>query len=466
MQPKSSDVRRILILLSLAVAAAAPTVASGFVELGRAQQAQAIDDPAGAMAHFEKAAQRLPWRRDLWEQAGREALAAQAPGDAVRFLERGGNLTLEGWLALGDAYRQTGQPEQARAAYESALSRGASAEAYAGLAAVDRAQGDAASERAALENQLLLSPEDAAAHYRLGLLLSLTDPEAALMHLRRASQLDAEYEPVYQTLRAALALAQTAAPPSDRLVAAGRGLGLVGEWDLAAHAFEEAVQADQGRAEAWAWLGEAKQHLGQDASTDMQQAIALDDRSAIVRGLRGLYWKRLGDAHSALTEYQAAAAIEPDNPAWAASLGETYARLGDLVSALAAYERAARLAPGQSLYWRLLATFCVENTVQVQDVGLPAARKAVELAPDDPLALDVLGWSQVAAGQYDAAEQTLLAVVSRQPDFASARFHLALAYLQRGDRNAAYEQLRLALELDPNGPIGGQAAAVIKQYFP
>jgi tetratricopeptide (TPR) repeat protein len=281
-----------------------------------------------------------------------------------------------------------------------------------------------------------------------------------------AAQLDANYEPVWQTLRSALGLAGISPTESGRLVTLGRALGLVGEWGLAQQAFQQAVAADGQDALAWAWLGEARQQLGQGAATELDKALALDPQSVVIRGLRGLYWKRLGNERNALQEYQVAAFSDPQNPAWPASLGETYARLGDLVSALQSYERATQLAPRDSLYWRLLATFCLEYNLQVDTIGLPAAEQAQKLAPDDPLALDVLGWSQLGAGKPWEAVQTLLKALELAPDLALAHYHLALAYLQTGDRTAAYNELKLAIDLDPAGIAGSQARQLLAQQFP
>ena len=65
-------------------------------------------------------------------------------------------------------------------------------------------------------------------------------------------------------------------------------MGLVGEWDLAVLAFQQAVQLDAKNARGMGLAGEAKQHIGQDGRADLDHALALDDQSVIVRGLRGL----------------------------------------------------------------------------------------------------------------------------------------------------------------------------------
>ena len=167
-----------------------------------------------------------------------------------------------------------------------------------------------------------------------------------------------------------------------------------------------------------------------------------------------------------LAEYLQAAKSEPSNPAWQAELGNAYIKSGDLVAALAAYQRATELAPNQSTYWRLLAVFCAENGVYLEEVGLPAAQKAVDLAPDDPTALDALGWVYLSSGKYASAEQTLLDVIKRFPDHLPAHIHLAMTYLAQGNRTAAFDKLTYVQSTDPNGMDGETAKQLLKQYFP
>jgi Flp pilus assembly protein TadD len=165
-------------------------------------------------------------------------------------------------------------------------------------------------------------------------------------------------------------------------------------------------------------------------------------------------------------EYSLAAMYEPTNPAWQAGLGEAYTRLGDLVAALAAYQHATELAPNESTYWSLLAVFCAQNGVYLEDIGLPAAQKAVEISPDDPSALDALGWTYLASGRYASAEQTLLDVTKRFPDYLSAHIHLAMTHLAQGNRTAALDILNSVQSADPKGAYGEMAGKLLKQYFP
>jgi tetratricopeptide (TPR) repeat protein len=356
--------------------------------------------------------------------------------------------------------------EAAQQAFEEGITFYPTSTLYSGLALVHRTQKNWLAERAALQNQLQTDAGNTYVHYRLGLLLTILDSGHALTELTAASSLDPEFDPAVQTLRTALDLSATQPDPSQQSVTIGRALGLLQEWDLSLSAFENAVELSDKNAEAWAWLGEAKQQTGLDGRAELDKALMLDGRSAIVRGLRGLYWSRQGKYSQSLAEYLLAAGIEPENPAWQAAIGEARTNLGDLASALAAYQKATELAPGEPTYWRLLAILCAENDTWVEETGLPAAQKAAELAPENVAVLDTLGWSYLQSGRYFTAEQTLLDALAHEPDYLPAHLHLAMTYLAQGNRDSAFNKLVYIRDTDPNGETGQFASQLLEQYFP
>lgn len=455
-----------IIVTALLAAFLLPIVYTGYSAIKRGEAEFAAKNYLTASESFEQAARLLVWRSDLWEKAGIAAGAGGNLPDAIIFLERAPELSEQGWLMLGYSYVNTGDSQSALKAYQQGLQFHDSASLYAGLAFIYRQQKEWLAESDALKNQVRLNKKDAYAHYRLGLLLSFLEPGQALPELMLASSLDPETDPAVQTLRAALNISAAQTDASQQLVTIGRTLGLVQEWDLSLAAFEKAITFNAGNAEAWAWLGEAKQQTGGDGFAELNQALSIDHTSVIVRGLRGLYWNRQEKYSQMLAEYLLAAEYEPTNPAWQASIGDAQLKRGDLPAALTAYQHATELAPNDAAYWRLLAIFCAENSVRVEDVGLPAAQKAVAFAPDDPFALDALGWSYLSSGRYANAEGTLLDVIERFPDHLPAHIHLAMTYLAQGNRAAAFSELTYVRDADANGSNGSFAKQLLERYFP
>jgi tetratricopeptide (TPR) repeat protein len=454
--------RVVLSIVVLTLAILAPLVFSGYSELHKAAEAKTYVEIA---QHYWNAAQRIPWRPGSYELAGHAYYYAKEYTRAdvayQNAFERKA-LSAEGWVAWGDVEYLNNDPKRAAQIWEQALEQGHPSEnLYSRLSKVYQESSQYAKAAEYLQKYVALHQEDASAHYRLGLLLTLTDPGRALSELITSSQLDSQFDPAVETLRSALNLALLEDSLSPRLVLIGRGLGLVQEWDLGRVAFESAVKADPGNADAWAWLGEAKQQLAEDGGAELEKANQLNPNSSTVHGLRGLYFQRVGNFRDALTEFQAASTLDKQNPAWQVSIGETYSKLGDLISALNAYKTATTLAPEDAGYWRLLGMFCAQNDINVKDVGIPAAQKAVVLTKDDAPSLDVLGWLLLLDARYDESERILLHALQVDPQNALAHLHLGMLYLEKEDRSSAYAHFVNARDLGNT-----DAQAILDQYFP
>ena len=471
--------RVVSVLLLILLAVFAPVIISGYSELEKAGTASSYTEAAG---HYQLAVRRIPWRADLYELSGHAYYYAKeyAKADAAyqKALQRNA-LSAEGWVAWGDVNYLNNDPQRAAEIWEHAAEQKMPSEdLYSRLAQIYQESGEYSKAADSLERYVSINSEDASAHYRLGLLLTLSDSNTASSELLTASQLDPQFDSAVQTLRTALNLASLNGSPSERLVIIGRGLGLVNEWRLAHVAFTEAISSDENNAEAWAWLGEANHQTGtllsvltpapgasagdeQEGIKQLDQALSLNPNSSTVRGLRGLYFQRTNNFRQALEEFQYAAQLEPDNPAWQISIGEAHSKLGDLILALEAYQSATALAPDDAKYWRLLAMFCAQNGVNIKDVGVPAAQRVVVLSEDDATALDLLGWLLLLDARYDDAEKILARSLELDPQNASAHLHLATVYLEKEDRDSAYDHLVLARDL---GSV--EAEALLGQYFP
>ena len=457
------DVVRIsLILLLILLAIFVPLIFSGYAELEKASTSTSYAEAAG---HYQRAAQRIPWRPDLYELSGHAHYHAKDYVQADAAYQKAFQhqaVSPEGWVAWGDVNYLRDDPQRAAEIWEQALEQeNASEHLYSRLAEIYQSNGELSKAAETLQKYVDAHPEDASARYRLGLLLALSDPNRALTELLSASQLDPQFDPAVQTLRTALNLAALNDSASARSVTIGRGLGLVGEWRLARIAFEAAVHADEKNAETWAWLGEANQQMGEEGAEQLDQAIQLNPDSPTARGLRGLYYQRTGNFREALDEFQAAARLEPENGMWYVSMGETHAKLGDLIRALEAYQKATSLAPEDPGYWRLLAIFCAQNNVNVRDVGVPAAQKAVVLAGEDAASLDVLGWLLTLDARYEEASRMLTRALELDPQSGSAHLHLGMLHMQTNDRASAYDHLIRARDLGNK-----EAELILNQYFP
>lgn len=456
--------RPVFVLLLLLLAVLVPVLSSGYSELERASMSNSYTEMA---EHYASAARRIPWRADLYELSGHAYYHAKeySLADAAyqKAFERNG-LSPEGWVAWGDVNYLSADPERASEIWIQALEqKNLSDQLYSRLSQMYEENTDYSKAAEYLQNYVSVHLDDASAHYRLGLLLTLSDPDKAMSQLISASQLEPQLDPAVQTLRTALNLASLNGSASEQSVIIGRGLGLVGEWPLAYVAFQKAIKMDGKNAEAWAWLGEANQHMEmpEAGSAELDRALKLNPNSSVIHGLRGLYFQRAGNFREALTEFKFAATLEPDNPAWQVSVGESHTKLGDLINALRAYQTATTLAPDEASYWRLLAIFCAQNSINIKDVGVPAAQKAVVLAKEDASSLDILGWLLLLDARHAEAERILIRALELDSQNASAHVHLGMVYLQKNDRSSAYDHLVQARTLGDS-----EAEVLLEQYYP
>jgi Flp pilus assembly protein TadD len=148
------------------------------------------------------------------------------------------------------------------------------------------------------------------------------------------------------------------------------------------------------------------------------------------------------------------------------ALGNAFEQEGDLVSAYSSYSHAVELAPEDPSTWRALATFSVNNLVDVDVTGLPAARKLIGLAPEDWQSYDLAGQAAFLLDDYPSAEDYLKKAIQLAPTQAAPALHLGLVYLQSGVLASAYSYLNLAKIYDPDGPYGWQAGRLLEQFFP
>jgi tetratricopeptide (TPR) repeat protein len=321
---------------------------------------------------------------------------------------------------------------------------------------------------------LISEPGDAGLHFQIGLLYAVLDPELALAYLRQAAILDPFFTTGSRRLEDAIVLARLKDEPAYTLLESGRVLAGLGEWSLAAEAFQESARLRPDYAEAWAFLGEAYQQLPPaEQPPDMaeatylvlQKALSLDPLSVSANTFMGLYWKRSGHFQTAITYLLTADRAAPDNPALQVEIGSCTAESGDLNSALAYYQRAVQIAPKEPTYWRVLAEFTLAQNTQVREVGLPAAREAVLLAPGDPRTLDVLGTVLYSLGDLDSAERFLLQALKLNDQYAPTHLHLGITYLQKGEAARARHHIDLAGQLAPDTWISERAVRLSEQYF-
>ena len=476
------------VIILLDITPVQKTLKLQFHQVKKAMEAGSSSEAARLTAEI---ARQIPWRSDLWEQAGDYAWQAGDYPSAIAYLEQASlahNLSREGRLRLADAYIQNGKPYKAELLLGELLEGDPSSDIYIRLFQVHRLQKD---YPAALRDMLALTeimPENATHFYLSGLLQMFLQPEHALDYLQKASSLNDDFTPTVSAIKYSLLLATQTNNPAQLLITHGRILVALQEWELAGEAFRQATLVEPENALAWAFLGEVVQHsngpasvyanlyplkdtaatphLAEDAGlAELQKAIALDPQLTAGHVFFSLYWERHQRFDLALTAIEKAIHLSPTDAALYSQKGSIQAMLGDLSGALASYQQGVAVSNNDPQALKLLLTFCITYEYQLNEAAFPAARNLLQQDLEDPSALDLAG--QVLFLQKDpAAQRYLERALAQDANYAPAHLHLGLLYLQRGDLTRAREKFTLAQSLAPGTVTASQAQRLLETYFP
>ncbi len=315
-------------------------------------------------------------------------------------------------------------------------------------------------------NLQLSTPDERLANlYReIALLYAATDPAAAPEAIQRAIELDPGLKARLRPLERAIRRAEDADDPAYLLTLSGRELAALGEWELAEAAFERAVAANPAYAEAWAYLGEARQHSrsGNDPLEALETARTLDPQSVAAHSFLSLYWQRQNDLETALAHAQAAADLAPDTPELLMRLGDLTALNGDLAAGQDLYLRAVATAPDDPDTLRALIAFNIRYGFDLRETALPLARHLAIANPRDPASLDVMGEVLLRLGDLSNAERFFRRALAQDPDFALAHLHLGDLYRLQGKPQQAYDHYQRVLELNASEAVRSRAQEALK----
>ncbi|MGD2159147.1 MAG: tetratricopeptide repeat protein [Anaerolineales bacterium] len=483
-----------LILISLLNLAPQPhAVANRFEQARRAMSFNTYPAVATVLSQI---AEQLPWRVDLWEKAGFQALAG---GDSIQAIvnfehaDKLGTLSMNGQVTLGDAYQLNGDLNAAIDVWTNVIrAEGTSTELLTRLAGAHWSVRDYASTIADLRAFFALHPDASAVsgvHFdewsdrnfgqpnlslQLGLLLAAEQPDSAPAYLIRASELNPELGSVARSLAREIQRALPEDNPAYTFMASGRALASLGLWEFAVHAFQGATEIQPNYSDAWAFLGEARQHLnasdedlyGDELIPELKKALELNPNSVPGHIFTALYWQRNGQYDLALSALNTASQLDSNNPALHADLGATMASLGDLETAREYYQKAVEMTPGDPTYLRALAKFSLEYNYHVREIALPTARQALLSEPKDSASLDVMGQVLLVLEDYRGAEKFLRRALQYNPQYAPAHLHIGTLYLLRDDTDQARQHFSLARSLAIDPSTSNHAQRMWEQLFP
>lgn len=188
----------------------------------------------------------------------------------------------------------------------------------------------------------------------------------------------------------------------------------------------------QARAEALRLLDRAKALVDGDPQVEVlcTRALELAPDLATAWTKRGYARFVRRDFAGAAADYREATRLEPRSALYHDNLSVNLSRAGDPAGALVALDRAVALDPAKGPKTRLERADLLIALERLPE-AIATLEERLARAPDDPAALEKLGYSRFRARQHDEAVEVFSRLIRLQPDEAA---HLA---------NRAYNLLKL-----------------------
>ena len=181
----------------------------------------------------------------------------------------------------------------------------------------------------------------------------------------------------------------------------------------------------------------------------MEQALQIDANFFQAIGVLAVIDNAENHPDEARARLEAAIGQQPGNiQAYQLLLELRAAHGADKAELTAILRRAVEAAPKNPLAHQFLVEFLLRSGEHKE--ALAAAQNAVAALPDKAQLLDAQGRAQAANGEFDQAQASFNRMAALQPQSPQPYLRMSTAYLMAGDRAAAADKLRKALEIDPS----------------
>ena len=189
-----------------------------------------------------------------------------------------------------------------------------------------------------------------------------------------------------------------------------------------------------------------------EAKAILERLAAKDPKDVRPLEALGNIYRARKQYAEAVTYFTRAIAVlgKPDNRHWGYyyARGTAYERLKKWPAAEADLKRALAMAPDQPLILNYLGYSWVDQGKHLKE-GMRLIEKAVQLKPDDGYIVDSLGWAHFKRGDFKEAVRYLERAVEIKPEDPTLNDHLGDAFWKVGREREARFQWNQALSLAP-----------------
>ncbi len=239
-------------------------------------------------------------------------------------------------------------------------------------------------------------------------------------------------------------------------------------YDLAIQFLQGELAKDPGRTDLNMALGNVAVRAGNFdlAVSEFQKVLNTLDKNSKARGevyLRiGETLRRKGDLNGAVAALSKARDALPENSVVVSDLALSFEAAGRKQDAIQAYLQAIKLDPSNAIALNNLA-FQLAETGGDLDQALTYAQRAKQMMPSLNEVADTLGWIYLKKNLSDNAIDIFQDLVKKAPTNPTYRYHLGMAFSQKGDKPRAIKELQQALRSNPQKEEEGKIKELINK---
>jgi cellulose synthase operon protein C len=224
-----------------------------------------------------------------------------------------------------------------------------------------------------------------------------------------------------------------------------------GKADKAMALLQEMNQKFPGNAQLLVLTGQAlvAQNKDEEALQSYKAAVAAQPKDPI--GYNALYefYDRKKNLDAAVDILQAGLRELPGNPNFRLALAGLQIQKGNNDAAIAQYEGILKDLPKSAVAINNLVSLLLDNRSDKDSLNQALALSNELKNSNVPQFQDTFGWAQYKRGDYEAAASVLENVAIKLPTLAAVHYHLGMSYKATGETEKAKEQLKIALDLEP-----------------
>jgi tetratricopeptide (TPR) repeat protein len=225
--------------------------------------------------------------------------------------------------------------------------------------------------------------------------------------------------------------------------------------DAAIQTLKDEISKNPERSEMRLLLADVEVRVGKfdEAIADYQAVVDKMGKNSKARARiyvrLGEAYRRKGDLANAIQAFQKARELTPDDVLVLAELALVLDAAQHWSEAMKVYEAAIKLAPNDAVSLNNDAFLIAEHGGDL-DLALTRAQRATQLLPKYPEVADTLGWIYLKKNLSDQAIDLFKRNVEQQPNSSTYRYHLGMAWYQKGDKTQARQALVEALKYNPS----------------